>query len=143
MPVDYKRYPKNWTAISERIRERSGGQCECQGECGLHCTHPGPRRCVERNGTPAKWARGKIVLTVAHLGTKHADGSPGDPHDKMDVRDENLKAMCQRCHLRYDIVEHIRNSKRTRERKKWLNQLELIPGTSHQTADESAKQKCG
>jgi hypothetical protein len=31
------------------------------------------------------------VLTVAHLN-----------HDPQDCRDENLKAFCQRCHLRYD-----------------------------------------
>ena len=134
MPFDSKRYPKDWRKISERIRARSGGQCECNGECGLHCTTPGPRRCVERNGQPAKWAKGKIILTVAHLGVTKPDGAPGDPHDKMDVRDENLKAMCQRCHLRYDIVEHAKNSKRTRERKKWMNQLELIPGTKHEAA---------
>lgn len=29
MPVDWKRYPKNWPQISAAIRARSGGQCEC------------------------------------------------------------------------------------------------------------------
>lgn len=126
MPVDYKRYPPDWKLISIRIRERSGGQCECMGECGLHCTTGGKRRCKERNGEKAKWANGKIVLTVAHLGVDHSDGRKGDPHDKMDVRDENLKAMCQRCHLRYDAKEHAVNSKRTREAKKNKNHF-LLP----------------
>ena len=101
MPVDYGKYPKDWRAISLAIRKRSGGRCECEGECGLHRTTPGPRRCVERNGEPAKWAKGKVVLTVAHLN-----------HTPMDCRDENLKAMCNRCHLRYD-VEHHKQSRRT------------------------------
>jgi hypothetical protein len=126
MPVDYDRDPPDWKAISKRIRDRSGGQCECMGECGLHKTNPGPRRCCERNGQPAKWAKGKIVLTVAHLGVPKADGTPGDPRDKMDVRDENLKALCQRCHLRYDIKEHMKNSAKTREAKKNKNHL-LLP----------------
>ena len=37
------------------------------GECGLHQPTGGPRRCEERNGEPAKWAKGKVVLTVAHM----------------------------------------------------------------------------
>lgn len=115
MPVDYSKYPADWKDISLSIRKRSGGQCECQGECGLHKTNPGPRRCCERNGEPAKWAKGKIVLTVAHLN-----------HDPMDCRPDNLKAMCQRCHLRYDAPHHAANSARTREAKKNKNHL-LLP----------------
>lgn len=88
-------YPADWKEISKAIRERSGGQCECEGECGLHRTHPGPRRCMEINGQPATWARGKVILTVAHLN-----------HTPSDCRPENLKAMCQRCHLRYDVDHH-------------------------------------
>ena len=92
-------YPPGWAAISWRIRmERAQGQCECRGECGLHRTHPGPRRCVERHGRPAVWAKGTIVLTVAHLN-----------HEPADCRDDNLRAFCQRCHLRYDVGHHRRN----------------------------------
>jgi len=105
-------YPPDWKAISRRIRERSGGQCECEGECGLHRTHPGPRRCQERDREPARWAKGIVVLTVAHLN-----------HKPDDCRDENLKAMCNRCHLRYDVPHHKRNAFKTRRAK--LNNLEL------------------
>ncbi len=118
MPVDYSKYPPNWKAISLRIRERSGGQCECEGECGLHRTTPGPRRCCERNGQPAVFAKGRIILTVAHQGAPKPDGTPGDQRDKMDVRDENLKALCQRCHLRYDAKEHAENARETRRKKR-------------------------
>jgi hypothetical protein len=114
MPVDYSKYPKDWKKISLRIRERSGGQCECTGECGLHRTTGGPRRCCERNGEPAKWAKGKIILTVAHL-----------DHNPQNCAGENLKAMCQRCHLRYDVEHHKKNSAATREKKKWQNQEAL------------------
>jgi hypothetical protein len=126
MPWDKKRYPKDWKLIVARMMMRAGGRCECTGECGLHKTNPGPRRCIERHGEDARWAKGKIVLTCAHLGTAKPDGSPGDKHDKTDCLPENLKMMCQRCHLRYDIDEHVANGKRTREKKKWVNQ-EALP----------------
>ena len=93
MPFQKHKYPADWPTISMAIRARSDGQCECAGECGLHHAH----RCEERNGQKAKWAKGTIVLTVAHL----------DNPDGMDCRDENLKAMCQRCHLRYDVALHV------------------------------------
>lgn len=98
-------YPANWPEISRAINERAGGRCECEGECGLHKTHPGPRRCTERHGNKARWAAGYVVLTVAHLN-----------HTPADCRPENLKAMCQRCHLRYDTDHHI-HSRRQRERR--------------------------
>lgn len=112
MPFIKSRYPKDWPTISKRIRARSGGRCECEGECGLHRTHPGPRRCEEMNGHPAKWAKGKIVLTVAHLHPPESD-----------CRDENLKAMCQRCHLRYDHDLHKANARKTRRAKKAHGEL--------------------
>lgn len=109
-----KRYPKDWKQISLAIRERSGGQCECTGECGLHRMTPGPRRCIERNGEPAKWAKGKIILTVAHLN-----------HTPEDCREENLKAMCQRCHLRYDMELHQRHAADTRRANRRTLELAL------------------
>lgn len=111
-PSERARYPKNWKAVSLAIRERAGNRCECEGECGLHRTNPGPRRCLELNGAKATWAKGKVVLTVAHLN-----------HQPEDCRDENLKAMCQRCHLRYDAPHHAKNAAATRRRK--LNNGEL------------------
>jgi 5-methylcytosine-specific restriction endonuclease McrA len=107
MPFHRDRYPDDWEEISTAIRERSAGQCECEGECGLHRTHPGPRRCEERNGEPAKWAKGRVVLTVAHLN-----------HDTADNRPENLRAMCQRCHLRYDSPMHKKRAAETRRQKR-------------------------
>lgn len=36
----------------------------------------------------------------------------------MDVRPENLVALCQRCHLRADMPIHVENARQTRLRKK-------------------------
>jgi hypothetical protein len=73
----------------------------------LHKDHPGPRRCIEKHGHLAKYARGKVVLTTAHL--CQCDPLCGDP--------EHLKAMCNRCHLRIDVklhVKHARDKRRAR-----------------------------
>jgi len=122
MPVDMSRYPSNWPEISHRIRfERANGRCECDGECGQH-----EGRCTAVNYNPHPVTGSKVVLTVAHMGTAKTDGSPGDKHDKMDCRPENLKSMCQRCHLSFDIKEHMANAAVTRRKKRIANgQLEL------------------
>lgn len=115
MPIrksEVARYPKDWKVVSAGIRVRAGGRCECEGECGLHRTHPGPRRCQERQGELATWAKGRIVLTVAHL-----------DHQPENCAPENLKAMCQRCHLRYDSAHHQWNAARTRRAKKQNREL--------------------
>jgi len=120
MPVDMKRYPKDWKAISQRIRfERAQGQCECNGECGTD--HAGGR-CNAVHGQANPLTNSTVILTVAHLGH-----GTSDKHDKMDVRDENLKAMCQRCHLLFDIDEHTANARATRRRQFLATgQLEMI-----------------
>ena len=106
-PENRRRYPPDWRTISDRIRiERAGGRCECTGQCGLHRD----RRCEERHGEPARWARGKIVLTVAHL-----------DHQPENCDEANLLAMCQRCHLRYD--RHWHKVSRLVE----AGQLDLLP----------------
>ena len=88
-PENRARYPKDWKAISERIRyERAGNVCECTGECGLD--HKG--RCGARNHCHHPETQSKVVLTVAHL-----------DHQPENCDDGNLKAMCQRCHNRYDM----------------------------------------
>lgn len=74
--------------------------------------------CGVPNGAPLPSGRkGKVILTVAHLGTPYAN-QPGSKHDKHDVRRENLAALCQSCHLRYDLEDHIQHAKETRQRKK-------------------------
>ena len=110
MPTDRSKYPTHWKQFSRSIREdRAKLQCECVGECGLHRhTPPAPRRCTERHMEPAKFARGKVVLTTAHLCTC----------DPLCAIAEHVKAMCNRCHLRVDIALHVGRSVATRMRKK-------------------------
>lgn len=105
--MDLKRYPADWPAISRAIRKRSGGQCECEGECGRHAG-----RCPARQGDPLRSAIRFVVLTCAHLWR-----GPCADHDAAGLKcgdPEHLKAMCQACHLTYDRPHHVRNARRTR-----------------------------
>lgn len=131
MPMKRERYPADWEAISLSIRAREGNCCKW---CGVPNGETGAR---DRNGewhsessienmnsTEGLRLFGefpklvKIILTVAHLGAPLSDGQPGDKHNKMDCRPENLAALCQRCHLNYDRDEHVLNAAITRRRLK-------------------------
>lgn len=101
MPFHKERYPDNWKEISLRIRKRSGGRCEF---CGALNYHPHPI------------TGSKVILTVAHL-----------DHNPQNCDPENLRALCQKCHLTYDAKHHARTAATTRYKNKINSgQLELI-----------------
>ncbi len=99
MPIDYNKYPPNWkTEIRPRILERANQCCE---NCGLpnysYVDKDMREPCLEWDDNGIR-----IVLTIAHL-----------DHDETnwDVTDDRLKAMCQKCHLKYDAFEKARRIK--------------------------------
>ena len=122
MPINYKRYPKNWLSeIRPRIMQRANNTCEQDG-CDFR--HMEEVWAVKRNGKTQGWFREfedadkmpksgemkngkiipnpkkvKVILTIAHL-----------DHDETNenISDDRLKAMCQLCHLRYDAKEKYR-----------------------------------
>jgi hypothetical protein len=128
MPFDRSKYPADWKAISLRIRkERAGDRCEwCKAPNGEYIYRvKGDEFQYTTRETMGDGQVGithhigiKVVLTVAHLN-----------HDTTDNRDENLAALCQRCHLRYDADLHKRNSAETRRKKKEREQLALFGDT--------------
>jgi len=110
-PENRDRYPKDWREISRRIRfERALGGCECEGECGMpghmEVIRGGVVRCLNSYGEPSIYGtEGKtVILTVAHL-----------DHTPENCDDENLRAMCQGCHLWYDREHHAETRRATRE----------------------------
>lgn len=99
-PENRERYPTDWPEISHRIRfGRALGHCECEGEC--RSGHTG--RCDARHNAPNPRTGAKVILTVAHL-----------DHTPENCTDENLRAMCQGCHLAYDTAHHAETAARTR-----------------------------
>lgn len=121
-PENRAKYPPEWPAISARIRRRAGGQCECLGECGvahgaenvplLDAPAVTPLRCAAVDGLEHPVTRSRVVLTVAHL-----------DHEPAHCDDENLRAMCQRCHNRYDGPHRRANAARTRRARKACGDL--------------------
>jgi hypothetical protein len=103
------RYPKDWKDISRRIRvDRAQGRCECVGECGED--HDG--RCWATNGARHPHTDAPVVLTVAHL-----------DHQPENCDDGNLKAMCQKCHNRYDAPMRRRGIQERARKKCALGEL--------------------
>jgi 5-methylcytosine-specific restriction endonuclease McrA len=72
-------YPDDWDQIAQGIKEAAGWKCE---KCGRQCRFPGD-----------KFDTHVRTLTVAHIN-----------HVEMDCREENLVALCPKCHLAYDEV---------------------------------------
>jgi len=113
MPIDYRQYPPNWkTEIRPAILKRAKNCCE---DCGV-TNHSLIYRYGKGRNDWNYWPEGvesetltiegkkqtKIVLTIAHL-----------DHDKLNhcVRVDRLRALCQKCHLRYDMAHHVRTRK--------------------------------
>jgi len=127
MPIDYKRYPANWkTEIRPRILERDGHRCYfCKVE--NHASgwrdsdsvfHKIPPEGITLIGgrVEGKYKPIQIVLTIAHL----------HDSDPMNVDDDNLAALCQRCHNRLDAPMRRRRAAETRRRKANEHQLKLL-----------------
>lgn len=137
MPCDYSKYDPQWkSVIRPAILERAKHKCE---ECGVGNKVWGYRdrngyfyssqriednlenngvdlfddvlsNCYDNAGNPTKPIQ--IVLTVAHLDNDISN------NDYL-----NLKALCQRCHLKMDLPHHKKKSRDTRNKKKGLQNL--------------------
>jgi len=115
MPINYKNYAPNWkTEIRPQILERAGHRCEGCGvpnyavvlrQCRTVLAECGSCREAVAAVPFYHDALGgfstAIVLTIAHL-----------DHDVRNNAPENLKALCQKCHLAYDAKQHA-NTRRT------------------------------
>lgn len=128
-------YPIDWTVISRHIRfGRARGRCEVCGRPhgatviqlpdGRWWDDAG-RLWRDDKGEPAVWPD-IIEFTTAmdkriYLGTAHLD------HDPQNSAWRNLKALCQRCHLHHDRLEHRRRRRLNRLRRRAAGDLFLGP----------------
>lgn len=133
MPIDYRNYPENWLSeIRPRILERENHCCKF---CGIANRLLGWRVPGGRFYTPEQWAAGyiplddedalvkvmakkpkpyRIILTVAHL-----------DHGLSNHTDDNLAALCQRCHLNHDRAAVAIKRKQNRRYSRKKKQLHL------------------
>lgn len=111
-------YPADWKQIRARILERANHRCE---QCGVLNHAIGARdaeggwhdleECSdwwETEGEGLEKNSIQIVLTIAHV----------ENPDPADCRDENLRALCQRCHNRLDMPMRQANAAETRRQKR-------------------------
>lgn len=134
-----EKYPDDWPEIRARILRRAGGE-EADPRIGARCEECGIQNytvvnremninVVEdlRSYADAQAIKKRalnqhkltiVVLTIAHIND-----------DKMDCRDNNLLALCQREHLNRDRHKHSKNARATWYRKKYKGQGELFSAT--------------
>ena len=126
-------YPSDWEALSQTVRfARAGGRCQ---SCGrphktiVRCLPDGRWFDVEEaiwrdgRGKSCRWPdlidatrerTTRVVLAAAHL-----DGNP------VNNRLRNLRSLCQRCHVRHDVVYHTRQRWITYRRRYAIGDLFL------------------
>lgn len=126
MPIkNWSKYPQNWKSeIRPRILERDGNCCKVCGVANYDIGYRDEKEkwhkieCSMQGDVDAEEAKDKgykiikIVLTIAHL-----------DHDTNNNSEDNLAAMCQLHHLRYDIKHHKKNARETINKKKHLQSL--------------------
>lgn len=130
MPCNRSDYPANWPQIRARILRRAGG-AEADPRIGARCEWCSvPNYAIRRGDTVTsssdsyqesarlkKSGETVVVLTIAHIN----DPNPAN------CADDNLAALCQRCHLRHDIAQHRRSANHTRRQKiVQAGQMEMI-----------------
>lgn len=133
-PENKARYPANWKAIRAEILERAHDCCEqCKvpnrervargdgddidtyqmNDAEVYCANTGAHLGRKRMSEFNLLRMVDIVLTIAHLDHVPENCDPA-----------NLRAWCQRCHLRYDAAHHAETARATRHAR--LNNLELF-----------------
>jgi hypothetical protein len=126
MPIDYKKYPPNWfSEIRPAILLRAKNACEF---CGVENYSPILKK-EKLHGVVVGVKEARVILTIAHLN-----------HDITNNEPWNLRALCQRCHLKHDQTHHQESRKRTKrkqhcERIAASGQLELLEITSDHQND--------
>ena len=98
MPTDRAKQ-QTWFLPSRVVRERSGGRCECRGECSRgHLT-----RCEAAQGQRGDRSGFSVMLTAAHVyaGSCATLDRVGRCSDSAHVI-----AVCSGCHLALDLPRH-------------------------------------
>jgi hypothetical protein len=135
MPMERDRYPANWHLMALAIKQAVAWSCQ---QCGRPCRRAGEAVAEFEKRLDERWqselaelvtVAGQVavkryrvqrfLLTVAHL-----DQNPGNNGQ------ENLKALCAPCHLRYDRQFLTHNQMARLEREGQLNLLTGVGGSS-------------
>lgn len=132
-PENRSRYPADWTQIRARILARAGNCCErcrvpnrtriargagedadtyMRDDATVYCADSGTYLGQTHMSNYQVLRMVDIVLTIAHL-----------DHTPENCADNNLQALCQRCHLRLDAGHHAETARATRHARKAVGDL--------------------
>lgn len=132
-PENRARYPANWKEIRAQILQRAHDCCEqCKvpnreriargdgmdadtymlNDANVYCANTGEHLGRKRMTDYNLLRMVDIVLTIAHL-----------DHVPENCEPSNLKALCQRCHLRYDAEHHSITARATRHAQRAIREL--------------------
>lgn len=89
MPVQRSLYPPNWPEIARAVKEAAGWRCHW---CGV------------KHGDIRTGPTGRTYSVV--LSVHHPNGDTLNP-------DAELIPLCSRCHLRDDVLLHLRHARET------------------------------
>jgi len=89
-------YSAEWLAFRAFILFRAANRCEGTPQ------HPS---CRAHNRQPHPETGGNVVLTIAHM-----------DHDESHADPDRCRALCQRCHNRWDAAHRQKNARLTRRR---------------------------
>ena len=154
MTFQAHRYPRDWKQITAGIRLRTNNACaQCRAPNGETIVRDDERKVYvlphgetfdARTGAFVGYTRGseldgrsvRVVLTVAHL-----------DHDETNNADDNLAALCQKCHLAHDRDDNHRRAQASRSAKReridrlrgqTALPLDPAPATKRQTPSQKA-----
>jgi hypothetical protein len=132
MPIDRRRYPKNWPEIAHAIKAAANWHCQA---CGRPCRQPGESwadfcdRLLNADGVDGNYwvfylhdpihgdKPQRFTLTVAHLDQNPSNNAAA-----------NLKALCAPCHLNHDrpFWRHNRDRKREYKGQQTIYEIGLV-----------------
>ena len=132
-PENKSRYPSDWNLIRKTILKRANNCCEqCKApnrtriargagpnvdtyqtvDANVYCANTGELLGRQRMSDFNLLKMVDIVLTIAHLDHVPENCDPA-----------NLRALCQRCHLRYDAQHHAETARATRKTRRAMGDL--------------------
>jgi hypothetical protein len=139
-PENKALYPANWKEIRARILERAGNCCErCRvanrtriargagdhagtymtDDANVYCDESGTYLGQRRMSDYEVGRMTDIVLTISHT-----------DHQPENCADDNLRALCQKCHLLHDAQHHAESARATRQARKAIGDLFATPGAT-------------
>lgn len=134
-PENLNRYPDNWSEIRARIRTRAKNHCEW---CGVP-NHAIGGRLSDGNFVPVYFVREDRMEAQRAIGERRWCGTNGPEHLLRIIRivctvahldhqpenndEDNLRFLCQRCHLHYDARHHAQTREATLRAGKAIGDL--------------------